>query len=100
MKKLIHVKIKPSLEQFCSERKKELKDAAEALQMDVTFKYAGRILSLDETLKDLYCHGGNIPKSQPELQEFILHFIESAFSFMEVHEDDFEFDLTRDRYTF
>lgn len=100
MKKAIHVKIKPGLKQFCSEKKKELKATAEALQMDVTFKYAGRILSLDETLKDLYCHGGNIPKSQPELQEFVLRFIESAFTFMEVHEDDFEFDLTRDRYTF
>ena len=100
MKKAIYVKIKPSLEQFCSEKRKELKAAAEALQMDVTFKYAGRILSLDETLRDLYCHDGKIPKSQPELQEFVLRFIESAFTFMEVHEDDFEFDLTRDRYTF
>ena len=99
MKKSIHVKIKPSLEQFCSEKKKELKDAAKALQMDVTFKYAGRILNLDETLRDLYCHGGS-PKKQLELQEFVLRFIESAFTFMEVHEDDFEFDLTRDRYTF
>mgnify|MGYP005755368463 CR=1 FL=1 len=51
MKKAIHVKIKPSLEQFYSEKKKELKGAVEALQMDVTFKYAERILSLDET----YC---------------------------------------------
>ena len=51
MKKSIHVKIKPSLEQFCSEKRKELKAAAEALQMDVTFKYAGRILNLDETFK-------------------------------------------------
>lgn len=99
MKKEIHVKIKPSLEQFCSERKKELKDAAEALQMDVTFKYAGRILSLDEVLENLYCQGGS-PKTQLELQEFVLRFIESAFTFMEVHEDDFEFDLTRNRYTF
>ncbi len=99
MKKSIHVKIKPSLKQFCSEKKNELRDAAEALQMDVTFKYAGRILNLDEVLEDLYCHGGS-PKTQLELQEFVLHFIESAFTFMEVHEDDFEFDLTRDRYTF
>ena len=94
MKKAIHVKIKPSLEQFYSEKKKELKGAVEALQMDVTFKYAERILSLDETLRDLYCHGGNIPKSQLEHQKFVLHFIESAFTFMEVHEDNFEFDLT------
>lgn len=54
MKKAIHVKIKPILEQFYSEKKKELKGAVEALQMDVTFKYAERILSLDETLRDLY----------------------------------------------
>ena len=53
MKKSIHVKIKPSLKQFCSEKKNELRDAAEALQMDVTFKYAGRILNLDEVLEDL-----------------------------------------------
>ena len=92
MKKAIHAKIKPSLEQFCSEKKRELWAAAKALQMDVTFKYAGRILSLDEVLEDLYCHGGS-PKTQLELQEFVLRFIESAFTFMEVHEDDFEFDL-------
>ena len=93
MKKAIYAKIKPSLEQFCSEKKRELWAAAKALQMDVTFKYAGRILSLDEVLEDLYCHGGS-PKTQLELQEFVLRFIESAFTFMEVHEDDFEFDLT------
>ena len=98
MKKAIHVKIKPSLEQFCSEKKRELWAAAKALQMDVTFKYAGRILNLDEVLEDLYCNGGS-PKTQLELQEFVLRFIESAFTFMEVHEDDFEFDLTRDRHT-
>lgn len=98
MKKAIHVKIKPSLEQFCSEKKRELWAAAKALQMDVTFKYAGRILNLDEVLEDLYCHGGS-PKTQLELQEFVLRFIESAFTFMEVHEDDFEFDLKRDRHT-
>ena len=62
MKKAIHVKIKPSLEQFYSEKKKELKGAVEALQMDVTFKYAERILSLDETLRDLYCHGVTSPR--------------------------------------
>ena len=50
-------------------------------------------MSLDEVLEDLYCHGGS-PKTQLELQEFVLRFIESAFTFMEVHEDDFEFDLT------
>ena len=98
MKKAIHAKIKPSLEQFCSEKKRELWAAAKALQMDVTFKYAGRILNLDEVLEDLYCNGGS-PKTQLELQEFVLRFIESAFTFMEVHEDDFEFDLTRDRHT-
>lgn len=98
MKKAIHVKIKPSLEQFCSEKKRELWAAAKALQMDVTFKYAGQILSLDEVLEDLYFQGGS-PKTQLELQEFVLCFIESAFTFMEVHEDDFEFDLTRDRHT-
>lgn len=98
MKKAIHVKIKPSLEQFCSEKKRELWAAAKALQMDVTFQYAGRILSLDEVLEDLYCYGGS-PKTQLELQEFVLRFIESAFTFMEAHEDDFEFDLTRDRHT-
>lgn len=97
MKKAI-LKIKPSLEQFCSEKKRELWAAAKALQMDVTFKYAGRILNLDEVLEDLYCNGGS-PKTQLELQEFVLRFIESAFTFMEVHEDDFEFDLTRDRHT-
>ena len=38
--------------------------------MDVTFKYAGRILNLDEVLEDLYCNGGS-PKTQLELLEFV-----------------------------